>query len=166
MRPLSDLSPPLPTPAPAHSKRAYVIFAINMLVSLAIMYLGMFTMIDGWQDFRVNLNMVYMAVTMAAPMGIVMLATMGDMYTNQRVNLVLHVGLVVLFIAAFGATRTQAVIDDEALIDSMVPHHSGAILMCREASLENQQLVALCGRIERVQRSEIELMNAIRTRLE
>lgn len=161
---MSDRLPP-PTHH-ARSKRAYLIFAVNMLVSLAIMYLGMFTMIDGWQDFRSNLNMFYMAVTMAAPMGIVMLVSMGDMYTDQRLNLVLHVGLVVLFLGAFGATRTQALIGDEAFIDSMVPHHSGAILMCREASLENQQLIALCGRIERTQRSEIELMNAIETRLE
>jgi uncharacterized protein (DUF305 family) len=29
----------------------------------------------------------------------------------------------------------------------MIPHHSGAILMCREASLSDPELVDLCGEI-------------------
>lgn len=44
-------------------------------------------MIDGWGDFRNNLNMVYIALAMVAPMGILMLATMGGMYPNKRLNL-------------------------------------------------------------------------------
>ncbi|MBT9471992.1 MAG: DUF305 domain-containing protein [Phenylobacterium sp.] len=43
----------------------------------------------------------------------------------------------------------------------MIPHHSGAILMCREASLRDPKLIALCGRIEASQRDEIVAMNAI-----
>ena len=60
---------------------------VNMVVSLAAMYLVMFSMIDGWADFRNNINMLYMALTMVAPMGILMLATMGGMYPNRTVNL-------------------------------------------------------------------------------
>jgi len=54
----------------------YTMFAVNMLLSLVVMYFVMFSMIDGWGDFRNNLNMFYMALTMVAPMGIIMLATM------------------------------------------------------------------------------------------
>jgi hypothetical protein len=60
----------------------YRMFAVNMLLSLIVMYFVMFSMIDGWGDFRNNLNMFYMALTMVAPMGIIMLATMG-MYRNK-----------------------------------------------------------------------------------
>lgn len=42
----------------------YAAFAINMTVSLAVMYLVMFSMIDGLDDFRNSLNMFYMALTM------------------------------------------------------------------------------------------------------
>lgn len=147
-------------------RRAYGMFALNMLLGLAIMYLAMYTMVDTWPDFRNNLNMLYMAVTMAALMGVVMLVTMAEMYPNRSLNLVLHVVLVVLFIASLGATRTQALIGDRAFIDSMIPHHSGAILMCRKAVLEDRELVALCDQIERSQRYEIEQMNAIRARLD
>ena len=62
--------------------RPYLMFWLNMVLGLAVMYVVMFSMIDGWSDFRNNLNMFYMAVTMWAPMGIFMLATMPGMYPN------------------------------------------------------------------------------------
>ena len=148
------------------SKHHYLMFAVNMVLSLIVMYFVMFSMIDGWRDFRNNLNMFYMALTMAAPMGIIMLATMGGMYSNKGLNLALGVGLAVLFVAAFSGTRTQALIDNRQFIGSMIPHHSGAILMCREANLTDQELVNLCGQITQSQRAEIEQMKAIRARLD
>ncbi|MBY5460824.1 DUF305 domain-containing protein [Rhizobium leguminosarum] len=147
------------------SKHPYAMFAVNMLLSLFVMYFVMFSMIDGWSDFRNNLNMLYMALTMVAPMGIIMLATMGGMYRNKRLNALIYVGLVILLAAAFAGTRIQAFIGDRQFIASMIPHHSGAILMCADADLKNQELVALCSRISRGQREEIEQMNAIQARL-
>ncbi|MFC3638836.1 DUF305 domain-containing protein, partial [Camelimonas fluminis] len=41
---------------------------LNLLLSLVVMYLVMYTMIDGWRDYRNNANMLYMALTMWAPM--------------------------------------------------------------------------------------------------
>ncbi|MDX3977423.1 DUF305 domain-containing protein [Shinella sp.] len=146
--------------------RPYAMFLLNMVLSFALMYLVMFSMIDGWADFRNNLNMFYMALTMVAPMGVIMLATMGKMYGNKRLNILLYIGLAALFFAALAGTRTQALIGDRQFIASMVPHHSGAILMCREADLEDMDLVSLCAEIARGQRAEIEQMNAIRSRLE
>lgn len=143
----------------------YVMFAVNLLLSLLVMYLVMFSMIDSWADFQNNLNMLYMAFTMVAPMGMLMLWTMGKMYANKRLNILLHLGLAIVFVAAFAGTRTQALIGDRQFIASMIPHHSGAILMCRQASLKDPELVALCAEISRGQRAEIEQMNAIQTRL-
>lgn len=150
----------------ANSSRSYLLFGVNMVLSLAAMYVVMFSMIDGWPDFRNNINMLYMALTMVAPMGILMLATMGGMYGNKRVNLALYIGLVVLFVGALAATRFQAGVGDRQFIASMIPHHSGAILMCREARLSDAELLALCREIEAAQRREIEQMNAIAARLE
>ncbi|CUX50116.1 DUF305 domain-containing protein [Agrobacterium sp. CNPSo 2736] len=150
----------------AHTaSHSYAAFALNMVLSLVVMYLVMFSMIDGWGDFRHNLNMVYMALTMVAPMGILMLATMGGMYPNKRLNLFLHAGLALLFVAAFTGTRSQTLIGDRQFIASMVPHHSGAILMCRKAVITDLELMALCSEISRGQRIEIERMNAIDERL-
>lgn len=147
------------------SARDYWMFALNLALSLIPMYFAMFTMIDGWRDYRNNVNMLYMALTMLAPMGVIMLATMGKMYGNKPLNLALYAGLTVLFFASLLATRRQALVDDRQFIESMIPHHSGAILMCREAKLADPELVALCGEIVKAQRAEIEQMEAIAARL-
>lgn len=147
------------------SGKAYAMFAINMVLSFIAMYLVMFSMIDGRGDFRNNLNMLYMALTMVSPMGIVMLATMREMYPNKVWNVALYVGLTVIFVAAFAATRTQTAIGDRQFIASMVPHHSGAILMCREAHLKDPELSKLCETISQGQRKEIDQMNQISARL-
>lgn len=145
--------------------RPYLLFWVNMILGLIVMYFVMFSMIDGWIDFRNNLNMFYMAVTMWAPMGIFMLATMPGMFPNKRMNVVLYVAFALLTVGSFWATRSQALIDDSQFISSMIPHHSGAILMCREADLEDAELIALCGEIIEAQRQEIDQMKVIGDRL-
>jgi len=67
----------------------YATLAINMVASLAAMYLVMFSMIDGRADVRNNINMLNMALTMVAPMAILTLATVGGIYPNRTVNLLL-----------------------------------------------------------------------------
>ena len=106
-----------------------------------------------------------MAITMWAPMGIFMLATMPGMFPNPSVNIVLYVVFALLTAGSFWATRSQALIDDGQFIDSMIPHHSGAILMCREAKLADPELKTLCEAIIGAQREEIDQMESIRSRL-
>ena len=146
--------------------RPYLMFWINMALGLIVMYVVMFSMIDGFQDFRNNLNMFYMAVTMWAPMGIFMLATMPGMFPRRGLNVALYAVFIVLTVASFAATRSQTLIGDGQFIDSMIPHHSGAILMCREADLRDAELLTLCEEIIAAQRSEIEQMETIKARLD
>lgn len=145
--------------------RPYMMFWVNMVPGLAVMYVVMFTMIDGLGDFRNNLNMFYMAVTMWAPMGIFMLVTMPGMFPKRRMNVALYIVFALLTAASFWATRAQALIDDRQFVASMIPHHSGAILMCREANLNDPELVALCSEITKAQREEIDQMERIAERL-
>lgn len=153
------------TQTPEMAGHHYAMFGVNLVLSLAVMYFVMFSMIDGWTDFRNNLNTLYMTLTMVAPMAIIMLATMQGMYPKKALNLALYAGFAFLLVAAFVGTRSQVLIGDRQFIASMVPHHSGAILMCRKAQLTDPELVKLCGEISRGQRAEIEQMNAIETRL-
>ena len=145
--------------------RPYRMLAINMALSLFVMYIVMFSMIDEWRDFRNNPNMFYMALTMWAPMGVFMLATMPRMYPDRRVNLALYAAFVLITAGSYWATREQMAIGDRTFIASMVPHHSGAILMCREAELTDAELIDLCRDISSAQRREIEQMNRIDERL-
>lgn len=139
--------------------------AVNVLLSLLAMYVLMFTMIDTWGDFRNNINMLYMSLTMLCAMGVIMLATMRGMYADRRINGALYAGFVVVFILALAGIRTQTPLGDTQFIASMIPHHSGAILMCREAQLQDAELKSLCAEISTGQRREIEQMNAIAARL-
>mgnify|MGYP001824034962 CR=1 FL=1 len=87
--------------------RPYLMFWVNMVLGLAVMYVVMFTMIDGLGDFRNNLNMFYMAVTMWAPMGVFMLATMPGMFPKRRMNVALYIVFALLTAISFWATRAR-----------------------------------------------------------
>jgi uncharacterized protein (DUF305 family) len=144
---------------------AYFWLAVNIVASGAIMYLVMFSMIDGWGDFFNNTNMVYMTLAMLAPMITLMVLTMPGMYPNRYGNIVLIVFGIVAAVFAFLAIRQQIAIGDVQFSRSMIPHHSGAILMCRKASLTDHELITLCENIVKSQRDEIAQMNRILARL-
>ncbi len=161
-----DPQPDARTHSKAHKhEHPYTQFWLNMALGFIVMYFAMFTMIDGSGDFSHNLNMFYMAATMWASMGILMLATMPGMFPNRKVNLALYLLFLTTMAGSFAATRLQASIDNGQFIASMIPHHSGAILMCRKASLSDPELVALCRSISEGQRREIDQMRSIERRL-
>ena len=147
------------------SAHHYQMLGWNLAISAATMYLAMFSMIDGISDFYNNVNMLYMVMIMVAPMGILMLLTMRSMYTNTKVNVALYAVLVAMLLAGYGWTREQAVVGDSQFLRSMIPHHSGAILMCREANIADPEISFLCERIIQSQKEEIEQMKVILGRL-
>lgn len=142
----------------------YARLGINLALSIVIMYLVMFAMIDGLGDFYNNLNMFYMTLMMVAPMGALMLLMMGSMYENKKLNLLLYAAFVGLFVLGTIGTRLRAGIGNGQFLRSMIPHHSGAILMCREASITDPEIAALCGQIQQSQREEIDQMKTILAR--
>ena len=142
----------------------YRMFGLNMLVSLIIMYLVMFTMIYSIGEFYNNLNTFYMALMMAAPMGILMLMMMGSMFKNVRLNMILYAAFAVIFVLAFLGVRAQGLVGDRQFLRSMIPHHSGAILMCERANIKDPEIGALCGDIIISQKREVAQMEALLAR--
>lgn len=147
-----------------HNNR-YRSLAIELIIDFAIMYLVMYTMIATLDHFYFNLNNVYMTLMMVTPMAILMLVMMRSMYQNKRANLTIAIAAAVIFAISFYAMRSQAAIGDKELIRGMIPHHSGAILMCEQASLRDLEIVALCGEIVEAQEREIAQMKTILDRL-
>jgi hypothetical protein len=139
----------------------YKRLGVELAIDFAIMYLVMYTMIATLRHFRFNLNNVYMTLMMVAPMAIVMLRSMPSMFPSRRANIAIIASAVLLFAAAFAAMRGQGGIRDEEFLRSMIPHHSGAILMCRQATLTDPEIVALCADIVESQTREIAQMEAI-----
>lgn len=147
------------------SMNGYPSLALQTAVSGVIMYLVMFVMIDGLDSFFNNLNMVYMTLMMVAPMVVLMILAMGHMFLSRTANIAIITGSVIVFVGSFGLIRTQTTIGDTAFLRSMIPHHSGAILMCREAKLSDPQIKRLCEQIIQSQRREIDEMKGILGRL-
>ena len=145
-------------------KNPYLNLGAQTAIGGAIMYLVMFVMIDRLSSFYNNLNMFYMTLMMVAPMVVLMILAMRDMFPSKALNSGLLIGSVVIFAGCFGLIRTQTTIGDAAFLRSMIPHHSGAILMCEQASLKDAQLVMLCEGIIKSQRDEIAQMKAILAR--
>lgn len=139
----------------------YGVLAVNLGLSLIIMYLGMFAMIWSLGEFVQNVNFLYMALVMWAPMAIVMMVTMKSMYPNRRLNLILLAVFAVTLIASFAAIRNQTAVGDRQFLRSMIPHHSGAILMCERAKLSDPEIRGLCTDIVSSQKAEIAQMQAL-----
>lgn len=150
--------------SPEMMRSHYRMFGLNLAISLVIMYFVMFTMIYSFSEFFNNLNMVYMALMMAAPMGVLMLLMMGSMYADKKLNMVFHASFAAIFILAFFAMRTQAIVGDNQFLRSMIPHHSGAILMCERAAIKDPEIQSLCANIITSQKAEIAQMKAILAR--
>ena len=142
----------------------YRMFALNMAISLLIMYFVMFTMIYSLSELYNNLNTFYMALMMAAPMGILMLWMMGSMFKNTRLSMILYAAFVTVFVLAFLGVRSQALVGDNQFLRSMIPHHSGAILMCEQASIQDPKIKTLCANIIVSQKQEIEQMKQLLNR--
>ena len=88
------------------------------------------------------------------------------MYTNQRLNLILITVSVVALLLFFFFIRQQTAIGDTQFLRSMIPHHSGAILMCEQASIQDPEIQDLCASIIESQQEEIDQMETILQRLE
>lgn len=143
---------------------SYLALGLEMAVDFVIMYFVMYTMIATLDHLYLNINNVYMTLMMVAPMTIIMLIAMRSMFPSRRINWIVGATAAVIFIASFAAMRTQAAVDDEAFLRSMIPHHSGAILMCEQSALTDPEIIKLCGEIVRSQREEIAQMKALLAR--
>jgi uncharacterized protein (DUF305 family) len=146
---------------PEVMRHHYRMLGANLLISLIIMYLVMFAMIYSWGEFIQNINFFYMAVMMWAPMGSVMLVTMAPMYRNRKLNLILHAAFGLIFILSATGIREQALVGDNQFLRSMIPHHSGAVLMCKESAIRDPEIKRLCEGITASQTAEIAQMKAM-----
>lgn len=142
-------------------KPAYRSLALQTVISGLIMYLVMFVMIDRLSSFYNNLNMVYMTLMMVSPMVVLMIVAMPGMFPSKRLNTFLLLGSALAFFGSFALIRTQTTIGDSAFLRSMIPHHSGAILMCEEAKLSDPEVRQLCSGIIAGQKAEIDQMKRI-----
>lgn len=134
-------------------------------LSFASMYVLMYAMVDSAENVYSNINQLYMAGLMTAPMIVIELAVMRTMYSSRRSNALIVAATVILGTVCFVAIRQQAGVSDRQFLRSMIPHHASALLMCNEAPLGDPEIRKLCDSILRSQQSEIDWMRTKLTRL-
>lgn len=81
------------------------------------------------------------------------------MYKNQGLNLMVVAVAVLLGGTALYLSRSQVLVDDQAYMKGMIPHHSIAILTSERADIDDVRVRELADGITEAQRREIAEMN-------
>ena len=137
-----------------------------MAISFIIMYSVMFLNVDGANHIHISITRAYMALLMVAPMAILMLLLMGNMFPNKKWNRLIIAGSILVFALSLYALRVQAFISDEQYMRAMIPHHSSAILTSKHANINDPEVRSLADKIIRSQEEEIAQMKSILERME
>lgn len=150
----------------AHSKSHYGRLLIMSALSFLSMYALMYAMVDIPGNVFMNLNQVYMAGLMTAPMVLLELWLMRGMYPDRTINLVIAAVSAIALLAFFFLIRQQTAISDKQFLRSMIPHHAGAVLMCGRAPVHDLEIKKLCQTIISGQQSEIAQMRTLLREME
>lgn len=139
----------------------YKKLATAITINAIIMFFLTYVLMSSIGHFHVNINRIYMALIMAAPMAIVMLVVMRSMFMNKRLNNLLFITFGALTILLFFLMRAQVPVGNVQFLRSMIPHHSSAILMCEQAAITDPEIAELCDQIIQSQEEEIAQMEAM-----
>lgn len=125
----------------------------------------MYSMVNTSNNIYNNINQVYMAALMTAPMVIFEITLMRSMFKKNKLNILIIAVSIAVLVASFAFIREQTAVNDEQFIMSMIPHHSSAILMCEQATIQDPELKELCDAILANQQAEIDQMKEILARI-
>ncbi|MDG3581791.1 DUF305 domain-containing protein [Galbibacter pacificus] len=145
----------------------YTKFFLMLGFSFIAMYITMYLNSYAIDHVYFSLTRFYMACLGISTMAIIMLLFMLKMYKNNRKNISIVLGSVVLFLTALFLVRTQKpIIGDILWMKAMIPHHSIAILTSERADIKDPEVKQLAEDIIKAQKREIEEMKAMIKRLE
>lgn len=100
-----------------HNKH-YGHLALMTVLSFISMYVFMYSMVNSFSNVYPSVNQFYMAGVMTAPMVMIELILMREMYMNKKINaLIFSVSLVAL-IGFFLLIRYQAAVTDKQFLKS------------------------------------------------
>lgn len=102
-----------------------------------------------------------MTLLMVTPMALLMLTLMRKMYTDKKLNIIIIISSLLVFTLSFILLRTQTPIEDKQYMKAMIPHHSSAILVSKQANIKDPEVKELAQKIIESQEKEIAQMEAI-----
>ena len=122
----------------------YKILFLMLFISFLVMYFVMFFNADSINHVYLNLTRLYMTFLMICPMVIIMLAFMRKMYTNEKLNTIIVISVIIIFLLTLTLLRIQTPIRDEQFMKAMILHHSSAIMTSQQANIQDPKVHAHC----------------------
>lgn len=134
------------------SNESMIVMSLSMI--LAGIFSGMNAFVNRPSDIRLNINDFYMSLMMIGLMFVFM-----SIY-YKSVKLFIFGGMVSMI--TFVMIRKQIFVNKRRYVDSMIPHHSMAVMMSKELLKKNENLTVKLKRfvenIIKTQEKEIEFM--------
>ncbi len=135
--------------------------AAMIAVSPLVMFVLMYQLVYRADHLYFSLTRLLSALIMGGVMTAIMLAFMWDMYRPDRAKMTVLAGSLLLALVLLGLNRSQALVDDAAFMEAMIPHHSIAINNARKAHLADPRVRRLADGIIASQVREIEEMKIL-----
>ncbi len=136
-------------------KGSYLRFAAMIATSTVVMFVLMYLNTYAWEHVFFSETRAYMAVLMGATMAFVMLAFMLGMYANNKANVAIFLGAIVVFAGSLWLVRSQVTVSGPSYMRAMIPHHSIAIMTSERAGIEDARVRKLANGIIEAQEREI-----------
>lgn len=136
-------------------------FAAMIATSTGIMFPLMYQLVYSVDHVTFSLTRLVSALIMGAIMTIVMLGFMWSMYEGTRTKVAVMLGAALLGGGLYWVNRNQALIDDTAFMQAMIPHHSIAINNARKARIRDPRVRELADQIISSQVREIREMELL-----
>ena len=147
-------------------KGSYKKFVLMLVISFFVMYAIMYLNVDRFDHFYINMTRFYMTLLMVSAMALLMFGMMRTMYQDRKLNSIIAIAAVAVFILALIGVRTQTAIGDVQYMKGMVPHHSIAIMVSKNAHLKDPEVKKLAQSIIDAQEKEITQMKMTLARMD
>ncbi len=144
----------------------YTKFFLMLGASFVAMYITMYLNTYQIDHVYFSLTRFYMTCLGISAMALIMFFFMRKMYQNNRKNISIILGSIVLFLGALVLVRQQKPVGDLLWMRAMIPHHSIAILTSERANIKDPEVNKLAKDIISAQKKEITKMKEMIERLE
>lgn len=136
-------------------------FASMIALSTFIIFFLMYQLVYTLDHSMFSWNRLIASLAMGCVMTLVMLGFMWPMYKGSGIKIGVLAVAALAAVALLWVNRSQAVIDDVAFMQSMIPHHSIAINNARKASISDRRVRELADEIIAAQVREIAVMKRL-----
>jgi hypothetical protein len=137
--------------------RFFAMVGLSTVVMYGLMYLNTYAL----DHIFFSQTRVWMALIMGSSMAVIMLGFMWTMYGNNRLNVAVVAGSVLVFAASLWLVRGQETVDDVSYMKAMIPHHSIAVMTSSRAHIRDFRVRRLADSILTAQIKEIAEMKAL-----